>query len=134
MAKDLVRTSEAMYEAWNEGNVDRMIDFWAEDGDWRWEDAPDVPDARVVVGREAVESHLRELTSLLGEVQLTAEDLVELDGAVVASIRVRIKGAQSGVELEDSGAHVVDFENGRVRRFRTFRSREEAIAALKRSG
>jgi hypothetical protein len=53
---------------------------------------------------------------------------------VIASITARIKGAQSGVELEDSGAHLVEFENGRVRSFRTFRDREQALAAAKRPG
>jgi ketosteroid isomerase-like protein len=129
-----VEIATDMYAAWNEGNVDRMIDFWAEDGDWRWEDAAEMPDAKVVVGREAVEAHLRELMSLLGDLQLTVEELVDLDGVVLATIRGRIKGAQSGVELENRAAHLVDFENGRVRRFRTFRDRDEAIAAAQRDG
>ena len=129
-----VEIATDMYAAWNEGNVDRMIDFWAEDGDWRWEDAAEMLDAKVVVGREAVEAHLRELMSLLGDLQLTVEELVDLDGVVLATIRGRIKGAQSGVELENRAAHLVDFENGRVRRFRTFRDRDEAIAAAQRDG
>ena len=41
-----------MFEAWNSGNVDRMTEFWSDDGDWIWEDAPEIPDARVVRGRE----------------------------------------------------------------------------------
>lgn len=39
-----------MYEAWNQGTVDRMIDFWAEDGDWQWEDPPEFPDRGCFVG------------------------------------------------------------------------------------
>jgi ketosteroid isomerase-like protein len=127
-------TVRAMYEAWNEGNVDRMIDFWVEDGDWRWEDSPDVPGAAVVVGREAVEAHLREIISLVGAVQLTVEDLAEVDGHVVAQVTGHIRGAQSGIELEDSGVHLVEFDAGRVRSFRLFRSRDEAIAAAKHPG
>jgi ketosteroid isomerase-like protein len=128
-------TARAMYDAWNEGNVDRMIDFWAEDGDWRWEDFPDAPDSSVVVGREAVEAHLREMVSLLGDVRITVEEVVEVeDGVVLASIKGSIRGAQSGVELEDAGVHLVYLEGGRVRRFRTFRgrgAREQALAALR---
>ena len=135
MGEDLIGTARAMYAAWNEGNVDRMIDFWAVDGDWRWEDAPELPDAQTVVGREAVEAHLREVMSLLGNVELTVTELSEIaPGVVFASITARIKGAKSGVELEDTGAHLVDFEAGRVRRFRTFRNREQALAAAERPG
>jgi len=73
--------------------------------------------------------------SLLGNVELTVTELSEIaPGVVFASITGRIKGAKSGVELEDKGAHLVDFEDGRVRRFRTFRDREQALTAAKRPG
>jgi ketosteroid isomerase-like protein len=134
MGDDLVSIARRMYDAWNEGNVDRMIDFWTEDGDWRWEDAPDFPGAKSITGRAAVEAHLREVMSLLGSLQIEVEEMTEIDGEVLAVIRWRIRGAHSGVELEDSGAHLVDFENGRVRSFRLFRDREQALEAAKRPG
>ena len=135
MGAENLDIARAMYAAWNEGNVDRMIDFWAEDGDWRWEDAPEVPDARVVVGREEVEAHLRELMSLLGAFEIQVKELSEINrGQVLAVVTGRIRGAKSGVELEDGGIHLVDFVDGRVRRFRTFRDREQALAAADSPG
>ncbi|MEA2432230.1 MAG: hypothetical protein QOI19_2703, partial [Thermoleophilaceae bacterium] len=38
-----------MYNAWNNGNVDRMIEFWWDDA--TWEDAPEIPDRQIVRGR-----------------------------------------------------------------------------------
>lgn len=43
-----------MHAAWNESTIERMTEFWTEDGDWIWEDPPDLPDAQVLRGRDAV--------------------------------------------------------------------------------
>ncbi len=92
-----IATTREMFAAWNESDVERMTDFWTEDGDWTWEDAPELPDARVVRGHDNVEAHLRDLTS--------------------------------GVRFVDDSFHLIRFEDGRVRRYRIFTRREQALAA-----
>ena len=54
-SSDLDRARE-MYDAWNDGNVDRMIEFWWDDA--TWEDAPEIPDRRIIRGRENVEANV----------------------------------------------------------------------------
>ncbi len=115
-----VATARRMIDAWNEGNVDRMVDFWAEDGAWRWEDAPDVPGSKVVEGREAVEAHLREVLELLGNLQMVVERIEQAGDDVLIATSTAIHGVQSGVDLDSRWGHIVTFEDGRVRRYRVF--------------
>ena len=129
MQSDNIEIAKRMLDAWNAGNVDRMIDFWTEDGDWIWEDAPDLPDARVVRGREQVEAHLRDVMGLLGDLKLEAEEFVDLGDDLLVVVRTSVHGAQSGIELDTPGFHLVRFENGRVRRYRWFLDRDQAVRA-----
>jgi ketosteroid isomerase-like protein len=118
-----------MFEAWNSGNVDRMIEFWSEDGDWIWEDFPDAPDARVLRGRQLVEAHLRDLLGVLGELEVHVEELVDLDDELLAVTHFTARGAQSGVPVDAPAFHLIRFEDGRVRRYRVFTDREQALSA-----
>ena len=126
-----VEIAKKMFDAWNSGNVDRMTEFWSDDGDWIWEDAPEIPDARVVRGREQVEEHLRGVIGLMGEMEIKVEELVDLGDEVLAVIRFNVHGAQSGIELDVPAFQLLRFENGRVRRYRMFMDREQALRAAR---
>jgi ketosteroid isomerase-like protein len=121
--------AQRMIAAWNSGNVDRMIEFWAEDGDWVYEDPPDLPDARVLRGREEVEAHLRDLIATLGEMELTVEEMADVEDELLVVTRFTTQGAQSGIQVDATIFQLVDFENGRVRRYRTFTDRDQALRA-----
>ena len=123
--------AKRMFDAWNSGNVDRMTEFWSDDGDWIWEDAPEIPDARVVRGREQVEEHLRGVIGLMGEMEIKVEELVDLGDEVLAVTRFNVRGAQSGIELDAPAFQLIRFENGRVRRYRMFMDREQALRAAR---
>lgn len=116
-----------MYAAWNEGNVESLVEFWWEDG--TWEDAPEMPDRRVVCGRENVRAHLREAIEVMGDLRMEVIDLHELDGYVLGSVQVRVIGSTSGINIDTPSYHLIRFEEGRVRRYRTFNDREQALAA-----
>ncbi len=126
-----IEIAKKMFEAWNSGNVDRMIEFWSDDGDWIWEDAPEVPDGRVVQGREQVEEHLRGVIGFLGEMEIQVDELMDLGDEVLAVVHLNVRGARSGIELETPAFHLVRFENGRVRRYRMFMDREQALRAAR---
>ena len=123
--------AKRMFEAWNSGNVDRMTEYWSDDGDWIWEDAPEIPDARVVRGREQVEEHLKGVIGFMGEMEIKVEELVDLGDEVLAVTRFNVRGAQSGIELDAPAFQLIRFENGRVRRYRMFMDRERALRAAR---
>ncbi len=59
------------------------------------------------------------------------DELEELPGGILVMVtfRGRGRGRGSGAPAEQQFAHVFGFENGLVRRFFWYRSREEAVAA-----
>jgi ketosteroid isomerase-like protein len=72
-SSDLDRVRE-MYDAWNNGNVDRMIEFWWDDA--TWEDDPETPDRHIIRGRENVEARLREVMGVMGDLKMEVVELV----------------------------------------------------------
>jgi ketosteroid isomerase-like protein len=130
---DTVAIARDMYDAWNEGNVERMIDFWAEDGDWQWEDPPDFPDRRVLRGRAEVEAHLRGLMEFIGDMAVEVDELLPIGAELVAVVHFTLEGAKSGIQLDAPVVQVFRFEDGRVRRCRVFTNREQAIKAARES-
>jgi ketosteroid isomerase-like protein len=131
---DTVAIARDMYTAWNEGNVARMIDFWAEDGEWEWHDPPDFPDRRVLRGREEVEAHLRSLMEFIGGMEVQVEELLPIGDELVAVVEFTVEGAKSGIELDTPVVQVFRFEDGRVRRCRVFMDRDQAVEAAKSAG
>jgi ketosteroid isomerase-like protein len=130
MADDLA-TAREMIDAWNHGNVDRMIEFWHENG--VWEDLPDVPDRSVVEGRAAIEDRLREVMELLGEMQMSIEEIEMVGDEVLIDVKFHVSGSASGIGLDSRMYHVVHFEDSLVRRYRVFSEREQAIEAARLS-
>jgi ketosteroid isomerase-like protein len=116
-----------MYDAWNEGNVDRMIEFWWDDA--TWEDYPELPDHRVIQGRENVEAHLVGVIELIGDLKMEVVEIEEHGDEVLGSVQLRVVGSASGVSLETPSFHLIRFERDRVRRYRTFTTREHALQA-----
>jgi ketosteroid isomerase-like protein len=126
MADDLA-TARQMIDAWNHGNVDVMIDFWHEDG--VWEDLPDVPDSRVIKGRTSIEDRLREVIEVLGEMQISIEEIEMVGDEVLIDVKFHVTGSASGIGFDAPMYHVVRFEDSLVRRYRVFSEREQAIQA-----
>jgi ketosteroid isomerase-like protein len=125
-SSDLDRARD-MYDAWNNGNVDRMIEFWWDDA--TWEDAPEIPDRRIIRGRENVEARLREVIQVMGDLKMGVVELEELGDEILGSVHFRIIGSASGISIDAPAFHLIRFEEGRVRRYRMFMSREHALEA-----
>ncbi|HEX2467947.1 MAG TPA: nuclear transport factor 2 family protein [Solirubrobacterales bacterium] len=128
---DNVAIAREMLAAWNRDGIERMADFWAEDGEWEWQDPPEFPDRRVLRGRDEIEGHLRELMGVIGDLEVEVDELVPIGDELVAVISFTVEGAKSGIELDAPIVQVFRFEDGRVRRCRVFTNREQAIQAAR---
>jgi ketosteroid isomerase-like protein len=58
------------------------------------------------------------------------DELIPREQRVLALVRWRGRGKESGVEMEASGAHLWTFRKGLVVRFDVYRDRDEARSAL----
>jgi ketosteroid isomerase-like protein len=126
--------AEAMYEAWNERGAEGLEEFLSDDCEWH--DAPDLPDARVVRGREAIRELLHVWEEGGGGLRLKLEprELTSAGNRWVAVATALLAGDGSGaIMLNDEWCHVGDVRDGKVWRLRNFFSREQAIEAARRA-
>ena len=127
MSEENVEIVRRAFEAWNQGRAESAKRFWAED--YEYHDPPDFPDPRVVRGREAVAAHLKDQTSVLGDLMVTIVDVRARDETVVVRSEGTAHGAESGVEVPAEATQVFEVAAGRLQRARMFLTWEEALEA-----
>jgi len=127
MSPENVEIVRRAVEAWDENGSESAKEFWAKDIEWH--DPPDLPDPRVVRGRDAVGAYLTEQVNAVGDMDVTMVDARTRGEAVVLRIEMIIHGAESGVDVPGEMAQVVDVADGRLQRVRLFRRWEEALEA-----
>ena len=82
-------------------------------------------------GRASLEAIFESFISAWEEVAWKVTSAEELDdGRVLITTRVSGRGRDSGVEVEASGAQVLEFEDRKLTRATMFQSREDAISDL----
>ena len=58
-----------------------------------------------------------------------AVELIEADHSIVAILHLIGRGSGSGIEMDETDAHVFTFSDGKVTRWRDFSDRSEALEA-----
>jgi ketosteroid isomerase-like protein len=119
--------AERGYERFNRGDLDFVLDSCSED--ISWEDAAEMPDARIYSGPDEVRSFLASFDRHWEELRFEPEEIVESGDSLLILCRVVGKGKASGATVEQRVIHVWDFEGGQARRARTFFDRERAERA-----
>jgi ketosteroid isomerase-like protein len=111
--QDAARVRRA-YEVWNESGPAEVVErFWAEDAVYR--EGPGWPDAGVFRGRGAALERMQSLVDLVGPLEVTLDDLVDLgDGRLVACVRSVGRGAAGDAPYTQSFAVVHRLEDGLV--------------------
>jgi ketosteroid isomerase-like protein len=127
MSEQDVELARRAYAAWNEGGAESIKRFLAEDVEFH--DPPDLPDGRVVRGREAVAAYLASQTEVIGEMKFTIVDVEALGRSVMLRMKLDVEGAASGVVFPGELNQVVEVADGRLRRVRGFFSWAEAREA-----
>lgn len=122
-----VEFARRAYEAWNEGGPESIKPFMAED--FEFHDPPNLPDPRVVRGRNAVAAYLTDQCRILGEMKLTIVDVRARGETVAVRMEVTIHGAESGVDVPGELSQVSETADGRWQRTRGFLTWEEALEA-----
>ena len=124
---DLIRP---IYEAWSRGDWRPRFDVYHPRMEWGWsEEFPDL--AGVFDDRRDPNPRLRSWLSEWEYWRVEAEEYLELGNHVVVLAMYHGRGRESGVELEQQGAHVYELRGGKVVRLEIFVSRERAIASVR---
>jgi ketosteroid isomerase-like protein len=127
MSQENVQIVHRLVGAWNEGKVDMFLDYFDRDCEVTFR--PEVPEPGPFRGhaelRQWVEGFMAAWHSHHAKVVAThvARD------TVVASLHLAGRGGGSGVEMEETDAHLFTIRKGRVVRWQNFAEHSEALEA-----
>ena len=125
MSQDNVETVRAGLAAYNRGDLDAVIDTLH----------PDVEFRTLLLGnhrgRETLRTLYEENRAALPDYKLEPIELIEAGEQVVAVVRLGGAGRLSQLELDNRMAFLVSFEDGLISRQQTFRTKEEALEAVR---
>ena len=121
---ELIRRAD---RAWNEVGPESIKQFWAEDGEWH--DPPNLPDSRVVRGRDAIASYLTEQARVVGGMKTTLVDVRASGETVVIRVELTLHGPESGIDVPGEMGQVIEVVDGRIQSLRLFFTWEEALEA-----
>jgi ketosteroid isomerase-like protein len=115
-------------EAWNRSDVDAILALF--DPECEVVFAPEVPEPGPFHGhaelRQWAEGFLAAWESHHSEVV----EIVDAGDTVVAMLHLVGRGIGSGVEMEETDAHVFTIRAGRIVRWQNFNERADALAAV----
>jgi uncharacterized protein len=127
---DLVRRG---YEAWNRGDVEAVLAFL--DPEIKWEGYTHIPESGALSGREEVKAWIERFLEAWEELDIEVTDLIEDEDRVVALVRFRALGKESGVEVEGGvDAHVWTVRDGKAVAVRLYQGTREALDDVQSQG
>ena len=132
MSEENVELARRAAEAWNEDGPESIERFWAEGGEWR--DPPNLPDSRVVRGRDAVAAYLTDQRGVVGQLKFTILEVRARGESVVLRVGLTLHGPESGIDVPGEMAQVIEVADGRIQRVSTFFTWDEALEAAGLSG
>ena len=105
------------YELWNRGGPGPLVkEIWPRDVVFYEE--PEMPDAGVYRGVEAVARRMHELVEAVGHFQISVYSLEACGDYVLAACELRGRGRFTGLRITQRIFHVLRCRGGRVREFR----------------
>jgi ketosteroid isomerase-like protein len=112
MSRENVEIVRLGYEAFNRGDVDRILDMC--DPDVEWEDIPSL-DIPAAVGKDAVRAYFEAVMAAWERVRREPEEVIDLGGErVLVLCHVTARGRGSGIEVDGRIGDLLTFRDGRV--------------------
>lgn len=85
--------------------------------------------ATVYRGHEGAREWLRSVEEVLNEIHIEIGEIRDLGDRLVAIGQIRTRGEASGAETESPLAYIVDYENAKATRVRSYLDPQEALEA-----
>jgi ketosteroid isomerase-like protein len=105
------------YELWNRGGPASLVEhIWPPDVVFH--ETPEMPDAGVYRGAEAVARRMHELVEAVGHFQISLCSLEGCGDYVLAGCELHARGRFTGLRITQRIFHVLRCRGGRVREFR----------------
>jgi ketosteroid isomerase-like protein len=129
---EIVRRS---MEAFARGDLDAFLADHDPGSEWRT--AADEPNPQTYRGHDGLRRFAAEISEAWAgrfDEVMTFEDFIDLGDWVVVPWTARLRGRSSGIEVEVSETYAVRVKDGRIVRVDEYRTREEAIEAVRARG
>ena len=129
MSLQTVELTRQAYEAWNEGDLDWMLDHMTED--FEFQPGLGFSDLNAVIrGKEGWRRFAETWREAWEDITVRVERIEELDDRVVALLTFDGRGRGSGVEVSLRVGHVATVRDGRLSKLVSFASWDEALEAV----
>lgn len=129
MSRENVELIQRLYEAFNEGDMDRAVAEFDADIVWRFPEG--VPGATEVRGREEARTLLKGYRNAWETFTITAEEFIPVgDDRLIVPNHHRGRGRGSGVETETRFCDVWTFRHGKAVAFQGCWTKDEALEAV----
>jgi len=119
--------------------VQRFVEHWNETGEPPWDELD--PDVVYVIdpgsfvagtyrGHDGIRTLLRLTAEVFDQFRYEVDELVDLGDSILALVRIRVRGVQSGATGTQSGAAVIQLRDGMIVSYRSYLRREDALEAV----
>jgi ketosteroid isomerase-like protein len=120
--------AQGAFDAWEEGTLREYAEEHVHP-DLQFHDAPEMPDAQVVHGREAALARMDSYMELLGRFSIPVCEVEARSEGVFVRVAPSGRAPASGVAIEWEVFCVMRFEDGLLVELRNYFDRESALAA-----
>jgi ketosteroid isomerase-like protein len=129
MSQENVEVVKAAYEAFARGGLDRWMEHFTDDVDWRAIEG-DIDDVGPIHGKDALRAWLQDWIDTFDEFWFEPVELIDAgEDKVVVVERYGGRAKLSGVETDQMEAEVFTIRDGKITRLRMFQERAEALEA-----
>jgi ketosteroid isomerase-like protein len=127
MARTSVDVVRESYEAMGRGDMEALMELL--DPNIEIRERPESPDARTYLGHEGVVASLRQSTETFRDLEFHPERFFDAGDRVVVIVRMRGRGKESGVPVEDRLAHLWTVRAGKAVELQAYTDPGEALEA-----
>jgi ketosteroid isomerase-like protein len=129
MSQENVEVVRQMFQAFADGGLDAMAEYWDPDIDWRAAEGA-LDDVGEMHGRVAVRRYIQDWIDTFDDFSVVAEELRDVgDDRVLAIQRLNGRAKLSGTETDLRYAVVNTVRDGKVVRGREYLSLDQALEA-----
>ena len=130
MSDENVAAVRAVYERWGKGEFEASLELF--DDEVVFIMPPDLPDAGTYRGLEQLAEYTRGFLEPWKHIVIEGEEILDGGENVVAAVRQRGTGSESGIETEIRYFQIWSFKGPRVLQLENTRDRAKAMAAAER--
>ena len=132
MSQEDVELTRQAYEAWNDGDLDWLLDHMTEDFEFRPGLGFSDIDA-VVRGKDGWRRFAEMWREAWDDITVSVERIEDLDDRIVALLTFDGRGRGSGVEVSIRVGHVATVREGQVSKLTSIAGWDEALEAMRLS-